>query len=191
MIGTNDPPVIGVPVLPLPQLVHEEEVLTGGRPVVGRVLVSLVLVLIPAGEEVEAEPGDERGEGKTGRLVSLPGGLLDGGGPHTGHDDPPALLPVVTHVLQHPGLEVVQELPVQLLALLLWLEGVGRGPVGSVPWHQGLHQEREAGQEQHGHSHNSHCALQHQPPPVSRAERKLRSACSGLTGGDSGESRQR
>ena len=38
MIGSNDPPVIGVPVLPLLKLVHEEQILFGARSVVTGIL---------------------------------------------------------------------------------------------------------------------------------------------------------
>ena len=54
MCRPYDPPVVGVPVLPLPQLVHEEEILLRGGPIVGGVLLVLVLVLVPAKQEVQA-----------------------------------------------------------------------------------------------------------------------------------------
>ena len=54
MIGTNDPPVIGVPVLPLLQLVHEEEVLLGPGSVVAGVHHSLIIMSVPAKQEIQS-----------------------------------------------------------------------------------------------------------------------------------------
>ena len=57
VLGADDPPVVGVPVLPGLQLVHEVQVLLGAGLVVARVLLALVL-LVPAKQEIQPLPED-------------------------------------------------------------------------------------------------------------------------------------
>ena len=137
---------------------HKEQELLGGGSVVRGVLLVLVLVLVPAKQEVQTLPEDI----KISRNIkptdySLPGRLLDSGVSHAGDNDLAALLPVITHVSQHPILQVLQQRPVQLLALLALLEGVGGGPVRGQTGGQDTagHQREEEEEDSHLLSHHS------------------------------------